>query len=437
MEFLATTLYALPVYQCFALALLLFAGDRNRTGYSRMIMGMFQLLLAIYFSFNLLYKIKEFILITEVYFFILPVILSFIPVFYLYILSVTTPEFRFRKQHLLHFLPAIFILLLNSPYLFFSQEDKILFITQGFSQLDQYSPIRYLLSIYAIGIYGICNLQLIYYLFRTIRLYKNHKQFIVNHYSYTENININWILVLILAFVSFFILNNVLYIIGFKQHLLSQVFYCVSILVITLYAGIQGMRQKELERKPEPVNFKTIKDDSVTMPDIGARSNDFTLPIDENTEEDIDLANSDNYIANKETGLFSSSGKYSGSPLSSAQKNSIVSRLESLMEEDRIFIIDNLSLEHVAERLGTNTKYISQAINEHYKKNFYNFINVYRIEEAKKLLLEIGNDKYSILGIAHMVGFVSKSTFNVAFKRYTGCTPSEFKKNSSVEDVKM
>jgi AraC-like DNA-binding protein len=88
-------------------------------------------------------------------------------------------------------------------------------------------------------------------------------------------------------------------------------------------------------------------------------------------------------------------------------------------------------VEEVAKRLGTRTKYVSQIINENYQKNFYNFINTYRVEEAMRLLADVENEKYSILGIAEIVGFVSKSTFNAAFKRVAGITPSEYRQQNS------
>ena len=61
-------------------------------------------------------------------------------------------------------------------------------------------------------------------------------------------------------------------------------------------------------------------------------------------------------------------------------------------------------------------------INENLYKNFFDFINTYRIEEMKKQLQ--GESKYTILGIAYESGFNSKSSFNRIFKKYTGQTPS-------------
>ncbi|NVO18113.1 MAG: helix-turn-helix domain-containing protein [Bacteroidetes bacterium] len=431
METLATALYYLPVYQCIVLAILLFAQHRMYEGRSRWLMGVFQLLLAFYFTFNLFYKVRLFELIADLYFFIIPIILSFVPVFYLYILSVTTHNFRLRSVHLLHFIPAFLILLLNAPYLLISHEDKLLYLSMGNNAPSQHAPVRYLLTIYMIGAYGISNLQLFFYLVRTIRVYRIHRKFILDHYSNTENIDLRWILITILALILFFIINNVLYIVGFKQHILSQVFYTVSMLGITLFAGIQGLRQKEL------LDIKTVRSEFTKRTD-DLQVNSINVPVNGEKEEpkslteplinihtEVDIPGPETLPTHENQGF---SEKYSGSALTAEQKQIILKRLEALMLEDKLFMISNLSVEDVADRLGTNSKYISQVINESYKRNFYNFINTFRIEEARKLLGESGNDKYSILGIAHMVGFVSKSTFNTAFKRYTGITPSEFKK---------
>jgi AraC-like DNA-binding protein len=119
--------------------------------------------------------------------------------------------------------------------------------------------------------------------------------------------------------------------------------------------------------------------------------------------------------------------KYAGSGLTRQQKMQLIHKLENLMTNEKIFINSDLSIEDVALRLDTRTKNVSQIINEHYQRNFYNFINQYRIAEAQRLLNTKEFEKYSILGIAQSVGFVSKSTFNTAFKRHTGVTPSEFK----------
>ena len=72
--------------------------------------------------------------------------------------------------------------------------------------------------------------------------------------------------------------------------------------------------------------------------------------------------------------------------------------------------------------------HISQVFNDCFNKNFYDFINLYRIEESKKLLRNPKNNEKTILEILYEAGFNSKSTFNALFKKHTGVTPTEYRK---------
>ncbi len=380
-------------------------------------MGSFQFLMAFYFTFNFLYSIRAFEVVASIYFLILPVILLFIPVFYLYILSITTPGFMFKKSYLFHFIPAFSILCLNLPYLFASVAERTDFISNGYNMVSS-KLFSYLLSVYMVGIFGIFTLQLLYYAIRSVKLYRNHKMYIESRFSYTENINLDWILVLIISFVIFFVFNDLLYFVGFRQHFITQIIYNIAMLIITFYSGYRGLLQVNLNEMISVQNLLVFsgqddcqasdKADSVLLPLVSQTTN---------TESK----------GSQFTNKTESIKKYSGSALSGDQKKILLSKLDQLVIHEKIFINDKLSIEDIAVKLDTNTKYISQLINETYNKNFYNFINFYRIEEAKRLLISEENEKYSILGIAQSVGFVSKSTFNVAFKRYTGVTPTEFK----------
>lgn len=427
MEIALTSLYALPVYQCLVLALILFYHGRQDRGQSRKIMGGFLGLLSVYFLFNFLYRLKAFEAIITLYYFILPVILSFSPVFYIYLLSITQTNFKLKSKHLLHLVPAILVFIVNTPYLFLPHLLQLDYIKYGHSMIELDNRLKYLIFIFVIGMYGISNIQLIAYLLASIKVYRKHRDFIANHYSYTENIDLSWTRALIIAFIAFFLLNNLLFIIGFKQQVASLVFYTSSMLLITLLAGLQALKQKEIEI-PE---IELINKSELTNNTPGNSGN---WVINESTDENEYLTSdkesegldeSTNQKIIKEPVL----NKYSNSSLSDDQKSLLVNQLEALVEKEKIYTIDNLSIHDVALRIGTNSKYISQVINEYYQKNFYNYINGYRIDEAKRLLKEENSNKYSILGIASLVGFSSKSAFNSAFKKYTGITPSEFRKS--------
>ncbi|HSH67797.1 MAG TPA: helix-turn-helix domain-containing protein, partial [Bacteroidia bacterium] len=130
--------------------------------------------------------------------------------------------------------------------------------------------------------------------------------------------------------------------------------------------------------------------------------------------------------------------KYAGSLLSEESNKLLYNSLLELMEQEKVYLNNKLTIDEVAKRLMTNRSYLSQMINDKFKTNFNNFINEYRVKEAQRLLLENNTNNYSIEGVSISVGFNSKSTFNSAFKKFTGIRPSEFiqlkKKQNDVED---
>ncbi len=108
------------------------------------------------------------------------------------------------------------------------------------------------------------------------------------------------------------------------------------------------------------------------------------------------------------------------------REESLIQDLERLMSVDKPYLHDDLSLSDVAQILKTNTAYLSRLINDTYHDNFNIYINRYRVELAKQLIRENEHARLSYEGIAHSVGFRSRSTFYQAFKSITGQTPSEF-----------
>jgi AraC-like DNA-binding protein len=102
-------------------------------------------------------------------------------------------------------------------------------------------------------------------------------------------------------------------------------------------------------------------------------------------------------------------------------------KLSTIMTDEKPFLDAKLTLNQLAKKIGSNEKYLSLFLNSKYEMNFASYINSYRIEEAKQLLVQKETANYTIETIANMAGFYSKSTFNTAFKKATGSTPSEFK----------
>lgn len=103
-------------------------------------------------------------------------------------------------------------------------------------------------------------------------------------------------------------------------------------------------------------------------------------------------------------------------------------RLIQVMDNKKPFLDAELSLFKLASQLDISSHLLSYVINNGCNENFYQFINRYRIEEAKKMMQDPNMDHLSLIGIAFEVGFNSKTVFNTTFKKITKQTPSEFKK---------
>jgi len=117
--------------------------------------------------------------------------------------------------------------------------------------------------------------------------------------------------------------------------------------------------------------------------------------------------------------------KYKNTSLSTDMQNALLEKLKHLMAERKPFLQTDFSLPELAQQLGSTVHIVSQVINERLGKNFFEMAAEYRVEEAKRLLREQPNIK--VEEIAEQVGYNSKSSFNTAFKKYTGTTPSKFR----------
>ncbi len=106
----------------------------------------------------------------------------------------------------------------------------------------------------------------------------------------------------------------------------------------------------------------------------------------------------------------------------------IFDHLTKMVIQDKLYIDSELTLSKLSKLLGKTKQKTSEIINQCSNKNFNDFINYYRIEESKKMLLEKENKNFTIASIAFDVGFNTLSSFNYAFKKLEGVTPSVYKK---------
>jgi len=120
--------------------------------------------------------------------------------------------------------------------------------------------------------------------------------------------------------------------------------------------------------------------------------------------------------------------KYLGSNLTPNQIEEYKKQLLALLNTEKPFLDPQVSLTDLSEKLSVSTKHLSQVINQSFNKSFFDFINTYRIQEVQQILKESMDDKLTVLEAMYQAGFNSKSSFNTAFKKETGQTPTEFRK---------
>jgi AraC-like DNA-binding protein len=117
--------------------------------------------------------------------------------------------------------------------------------------------------------------------------------------------------------------------------------------------------------------------------------------------------------------------KYKSSGVTADAQKELLDKLTMLMTRDKPFLQPGFSLPELAGKLNTTVHVLSQVINDGLGKNFFEMVAAYRVEEAKRLLKEQPNIK--VEEIAEQVGYNSKSSFNTAFKKISGKTPSEYR----------
>lgn len=121
--------------------------------------------------------------------------------------------------------------------------------------------------------------------------------------------------------------------------------------------------------------------------------------------------------------------KYIGSSLEGSSYEIIINEAKIYIESEELYKKEKLTLTYLSKRLGTNQKYLSQAINHYLNLSFVDFINNYRVQEAKKQMLDTKNASLTLEAIGMMAGFKSKSAFFRAFKKTTNVTPNQFLKS--------
>ena len=349
-------------------------------------LSLYFLLFTVIFLYHFLTRIPEIKRVASMYF--LPIypalVLALLPTMFLYIISANEYNNSLKKWKK-HYLPSLIFLGISLVSLFVFK----LKLFHSFTLLKIYG---YFLFFSVAALFPIQNI--IYYK-KFLNLYRSLNHESKNVFADEKQIISNWLKIFILGYVVFFCLVVVNEASSSKYS--NYILYIVMISYI-LYIGITS----------------NIKIKLLYQPLVEAK-------VQENLIEDI------------KSDEFEHAEKVDNSIFISEEKViEIKTKVMKMIEVDKVYLNQNLSIIYFAKRLNTNYKYISQVINKEFDKNFFTLINEYRINYAKNLLSNSDNDILTIEALAEKAGFNSKSAFNNAFKKYTGVTPKEFKKESRV-----
>ena len=135
---------------------------------------------------------------------------------------------------------------------------------------------------------------------------------------------------------------------------------------------------------------------------------------------------------NQQSNTVRPKAKYQTSPLSEQKQQQILLKIDKQLKEHKAYLDPTLNLTKFSKMLEVPSKYISQVINTHENESFSDHLNRYRMAEVKARLKNPAHEKLTIAAIAQDSGFPSVSRFNVLFKKDTGLTPSQFKRQQEV-----
>lgn len=297
------------------------------------------------------------------------------PCLYFYFHSLTNRDFKFGLRYWSHLILPFLLLLLClfkfigdfAYYQPFPVNDGFQFGTRGpLAQLDKLDSV-----------YAISYASVLFYLAIVIRRFRHYREYLLQHFSGTEQVKLNWLRNSLWFTALTLSVFFVFYVLGFAFHLSYGQNWLPYLLlgVVIYYLGINGYEHHpEHFRHLQFTGRDTVTNVAPQMPEL------------------------ENWKV----------------------------LLSELMEVEMPYLDADLSLSRLAQKLQTNPQAVSRIINDGYGQNFNDYINGLRVDAVIRQFSLKAQQRYSLMGIAYDCGFNAKTTFNRAFKKATGLTPSAY-----------
>ena len=294
------------------------------------------------------------------------------PLIYFYVRRVVYVDLRWKAKDLLHLIPYLaWCIYLAYTVVVLNPEEQ-----RQVSQKIVTASLPAWIYLVGISVY----VYTITYLWLANRTVNTYRTVIKNKYSSVDKINLSWLRFILQSFAAITVIamiHNVIPVLG------NIVFLYASLILLLIFTFFF-------------INRVLVK--ALHQPEIFAG-----IELQEARE------------------------KYTGSGLTEDELDRHYTQLLSILDKEELYLNPDLSLQALAEGMQISSKVLSQVINQRSGKNFFDFINTYRCEEAK-ILMNTSDPKVTILEILYQAGFNSKSSFNKEFKKLNGTTPTEYKK---------
>ena len=300
------------------------------------------------------------------------------PILFFYVKFMTSPGLRFNVLYLLHFIPFVVFFIVSVIF----RSDGIFTDLSGYFVADRFISLRI--------VYGSCFfVSITTYSILIFILISNHQKKLKDLVSYTSGvITLNWLKIISISFYATYI---ILFILGGLTIFVSLIPFDPYYTIFVFVALFSFVYSFYVIKQPVLVGIIAIDDEE------------------------------------KATVSQKVSGKYSKSSLTDKQAEKYLQKLLDYMQSKKPYLDRDLTIHDVSQSIGIQRHHITQVLNDKYGRNFFTFINEYRVKEFISRIKDPENSQYTLLAIAFDSGFNSKSTFNTIFKSMTGLTPTQFK----------
>ena len=405
------TLFTIGIFLCFFLAILLFS--KKSQSLPDKVLGVWLTCIGIYLlNYYLHYlgyweKYPHLVGATH------PFPLLFAPFVYLYVSVCAREDQRFHWRDTLHFLPFVVGYIAMFPFLFgYSAEEKAITDSADYhSDYQWFFTLSFIAFVVVSGVYFVL----------AYRKINHYERVIGENFGYNEGISLQWLQLLLLGFVAIVTVLVTVYVVeysleidtGFNIEIIAFALFILFIFAI----GFWGIRYQGI--------FSASGAGRVShtggMSHTGGVSRTGGVT---NLSDKSDGSDKSGGVNNFEE--ETKAPEYRKSGLKAEEAPELHQQLLRLMQTKKPYLEPKLSLAQLAERLGVLPNHLSQIINQYEAKNFYDFVNSYRVEEFIDLAKKDTDKSFNLLGLAFEAGFNSKSSFNQVFKKFKGKTPSEF-----------